>query len=63
MTTVAPVRATTVVRTLLVTQFAFDVGFHAVVPFIALACTTTWPLPALPSRWPSRCATRARPYL
>lgn len=36
MNSVAPARAATVVRTLLVTQFAFNVGFYAVVPFIAL---------------------------
>lgn len=31
-----PARATAVVRTLLATQFAFNVGFYAVVPFIAV---------------------------
>lgn len=36
MTTSAPERSTTVVRTLLATQFAFNVGFYGVVPFIAV---------------------------
>ncbi|TKV56911.1 MFS transporter [Nakamurella flava] len=36
MTTRAPERSTAVVRTLLATQFAFNVGFYGVVPFIAV---------------------------
>lgn len=36
MTTRTPERSTAVVRTLLATQFAFNIGFYGVVPFIAV---------------------------